>query len=197
MNIQLSEGEAFDRRSILEIKQKRIKDPVRLHEVQKEIECYHAIDSMIKEHSIYYQLLVYVNEKIWDLNDQIIQRKELDHQYAQWTHDIFEYNMQRFRLKDAINMIYDSSLKEQKSYSKKKCYLQLHDQMMSDSLCNYVIQAIRLYDQVYLLPSLHTSFFLSFFPSLLPCDPASDETWKDFLVSMEELPYEDVLQALG
>ena len=71
MKIEVSIGEAIDKLSILEIKMKKIEDENKKIEIQKEINVLHDCESYKSKNEFYYNLLVYVNEKIWDMTDII------------------------------------------------------------------------------------------------------------------------------
>lgn len=167
MKIELSEGELMDRLSILGLKYKRIMDSNRRHEIEKEMKLYDEIQPLIQTYRIYYQALLYVNGKIWELNDRIVERNELDHQYAIWTHAIFDYNMQRFRIKDQINRIVDSKTKEQKSYSRKKKIIWI-DETVNDPFIavSHLLDAILRYDEIAIYHTIHEEVLRSFFPTL-------------------------------
>jgi hypothetical protein len=66
----VSVGEAIDKLSILELKMKKIGDANKKKEVQKEINALSACHKY-KEYYLYYNLLMYVNEQIWDMTDVI------------------------------------------------------------------------------------------------------------------------------
>ncbi len=167
MKIELSEGELLDRRSILELKYQRVMDSNRRHEIEKEMKLYDEIQPLIQSYRIYYQALIYVNGKIWELNDQIVERKELDHQYAVWTHAIFDYNMQRFRIKDQINRIVNSKTKEQKSYSRKKKIIWIDESVNTPlSAVSHLLQVILCYDEIAIYHTVHEEILCSFFPTL-------------------------------
>lgn len=168
MLLELSEGELLDRRSILELKQRRIIDQEKLREVEKEIQLYDAIRPLMDRYRIEYGALVYVNGKIWELNDQIVQRTELDHQYAVWTHAIFDYNMQRFRIKNQINQMVNSTTKEQKSYSKQKQYIAIeeNDSMDQATLFSHVLHTLLEYDEVICYSSIYNPLLRTMFPTL-------------------------------
>ena len=120
MKVEVSIGEVIDKLSILELKMKKISNETKKLEIQKEIdalqECY-----IYKENHLYYNLLMYVNEKIWIMTD-IIKTITIDHpRFAYLSHQIFEFNQKRFRIKNWYNLTSSSNLKEQKSYSQSSC----------------------------------------------------------------------------
>jgi len=132
MNIQISVGEALDRLSILEIKQKYIEDVVKKTHIVNEIETLSEIqDSKIK-YKYYYDLLVGVNTQIWNHTNVI---KTLDSEtveYGKLAHTIFELNQSRFRLKQIVNTASSSLIQEQKSYAVTWTVVDLKDTEVID-----------------------------------------------------------------
>jgi len=123
MNIEVSIGEAVDKYSILEIKLKRILEKEKQIEINKELLALTPCKSYIFQHSFYYKLLVYVNEQIWDMTN-IIKSITPDHRdFSSISHNIFEFNQKRFRLKNRFNLLSSSNIQEQKSYSLHSCKL--------------------------------------------------------------------------
>jgi hypothetical protein len=120
MNIEVSVGEAIDKLSILELKMKKICDKNKKTEVQKEINALNACHKY-KEYYLYYNLLMYVNEQIWDMTDVIKGITIADSRFAPLSNQIFEFNQKRFRVKNWFNLITRSNIKEQKSYSPSRC----------------------------------------------------------------------------
>lgn len=120
MRLEVSIGEAIDKLSILELKLLKITNESKKEEIQKEInelsEC-----KKYKDHYLYYNLLMYVNEKIWDMTDTIKNLAVDDSNFAIISNQIFEFNQKRFRIKNWYNLIYNSNIKEQKSYSLSQC----------------------------------------------------------------------------
>lgn len=125
MKVEISVGEAIDKYSILEIKWKRIQDETKKIEINKEMDALHECLHYIQQHIFYYQLLVHVNEKIWDMTDDIKSKTPLHSNFAEISHQIFEYNQKRFRIKKWFNLLCDSNIREQKSYSTTHCKIKI------------------------------------------------------------------------
>jgi hypothetical protein len=121
MKIEISIGEAIDKLSILEIKMKKITDENKKIEIQKEINVLQKCETYKSKHELYYNLLMYVNEKIWDMTDIIKSITIEDPQFSPISNQIFEFNQKRFRIKNWFNLLTDSNLKEQKSYALSHC----------------------------------------------------------------------------
>lgn len=128
MKIEVSIGEAIDKLSILEIKMKKIEDENKKIEIQKEINVLHDCESYKSKHELYYNLLMYVNEKIWDMTDIIKSITIEDPQFSPISNKIFEFNQKRFRIKNWFNLLNDSNIKEQKSYACTHCKIVVDDE---------------------------------------------------------------------
>jgi len=124
MKVEVSVGEVIDKLSILHIKMKKIVDENKQREIQKEIDCLQECVSYTQKYEYFYNLLIYVNEKIWDLTDTV---KTNPPNYAEISKDIFDYNQKRFRIKNWFNLLTNSNIKEQKSYQKTNCYIEVDE----------------------------------------------------------------------
>jgi hypothetical protein len=118
----VSIGELIDKLTILDIKLKYILDN-RRNDVEKEFNLlYSQISDKIDNYKYYYNLMKKINEDIWHLMDKIRvidfeKNKDIWIQYCKQTID---YNDIRFRIKNKINNIYNSTIKEQKGYTPTK-----------------------------------------------------------------------------
>jgi hypothetical protein len=121
MNVKVSIGEAIDKLSILELKQKKIVNEQKQFEIKKEIYELQECNKYKNEYAFYYKLLMYVNEKIWDMTD-IVKDMTIDNPaFAKVSNKIFEHNQKRFRIKNWFNLSTVSEIKEQKSYASTHC----------------------------------------------------------------------------
>ena len=121
MKIEISIGDAIDKLTILEIKKKYINDITKIEEITKEIEVLSVCDKYKNDYIFFYNLLVYVNQKIWDLT-KTVKSMDIDNpQYAYISKQIFDFNQKRFRIKSWFNTLSGSNIKEQKSYSNTSC----------------------------------------------------------------------------
>jgi hypothetical protein len=121
MKIEVSIGEAIDKYSILELKMKKITDKNKQLEILKEIDVLSECLIYKKQFLFYYNILVYVNEKIWDMTDIIKTITPDNPEFSHWSHQIFEFNQKRFRIKKWFNLMTNSNIKEQKSYASNHC----------------------------------------------------------------------------
>lgn len=110
VTLEVSIGEALDKLTILQIKQKHIKDKQKLVDIETEIA---AIQPKLQPHLQkvvqQYQLLMEVNQRIWDLCDVAREKGATDP-------IVMRENDARFRVKKKINILCGSRLREQKSF---------------------------------------------------------------------------------
>lgn len=143
MNIVVSVGEVIDKLSILELKHRFITDEEKLREVAREIDELCCVFSY--KNTVYYECLMSVNESIWKMTD-IIKTKTLQStEYAEVAHRIFEYNQQRFRIKNIFNRALGSVVKEQKSYAAAVATISKKDVMEGKNILQLTLE----YDIIY------------------------------------------------
>jgi hypothetical protein len=145
MKVEVSIGEAVDKLSILNIKLKNIEDPIKINEIKKEIESLNECGVYISKYPMYYNMMIYVNEQIWNKTDLIkiigIKPDAVNREYAAIAHSIFELNQQRFRIKNFFNILCNSNIKEQKSYASTRCHITIkNEDILYDKLAyiNYL-----------------------------------------------------------
>lgn len=152
IKLPVSYGEAFDKLSILDIKMSKIKDD-RIFDVKNE---YSMIKDklnnlMTNDIIFHYRILKMINETIWDKQD--IFRKETNISLKNnLCIEIIEENDRRFRVKNKINNILNSLLKEQKGYNRKKAFILTHlglgDHITSMGIVRYYST---IYDEIYVV----------------------------------------------
>lgn len=118
MLVEVSLGEALDKLSILEIKKEKITDHSKLSEIQKEFNYLYPLLEPYLCNELYL-MLKQINLDIWKFCDDIRIPNLNSKEYIQNCIDIINYNDARFKIKNKINLLFDSSLKEQKSYQPK------------------------------------------------------------------------------
>jgi hypothetical protein len=128
MNVKVSIGEAIDKLSILELKLKKISDNEKRIEIQKEINELQECNIYKNKYGFYYNLLMYINEKIWDLTDTVKTMTIDNPDFSRISNDIFEYNQKRFRIKNWFNLSTTSNIKEQKSYASTYCKIRIENE---------------------------------------------------------------------
>lgn len=122
MNIEVSNGEITDKLTIIEIKIARIKDPVKLDNLQKEFQILNpAVVSILdKNHPLYLELYN-INSQLWDIEDRIRdleRKKDFGDEFIQTARSVYFINDKRSEVKRAINEFTGSDLTEEKSYEK-------------------------------------------------------------------------------
>jgi Family of unknown function (DUF6165) len=191
MLIEISEGEALDRLSILEIKNNRINNPLQLVEIQKEIISLSSIFLLKQKYILYYKLLIYVNTIIWDKTNIVKESNYLDSNYSQNAYDIFEYNQQRFRIKNIINYSENSNLKEQKSYNKKYITYLITSTISIEKLLLYLsyllisYDCVEIYENDYIIP--YKDIIHNYLPSLSIVNYTENIITNDFDIIIPEV----------
>jgi hypothetical protein len=128
MFVEVSIGEALDKLCILELKMKKINDENKKKEIQKEINALSECKKSKKDYVFYYDLLFYVNEIIWDKTEIMKKLTVTDSNFSTISNDIFEFNQKRFRIKNWLNLLSESTIKEQKSYGLSCCQIVIKDE---------------------------------------------------------------------
>jgi len=127
-NIELpvSIGEALDKHTILILKNKYIQNNDKSKEIQKELEVLSLkLEKYIKEFKYQYNCLLQINEEIWLDQDKFRITTNKDQNFD-LCKKIIEDNDRRFRVKNKLNILYNSNLKEQKSYKQKTAVIFHH-----------------------------------------------------------------------
>lgn len=124
VSIPVSIGEMIDKLSILQVKKTKITDESKLEFVNKEFEILYNLSSVylndIEIESIYHQL-VEVNSSLWDVEDRlrvIEKEKRFEGEFISLARKVYFTNDDRFRLKNEINLITSSEIREVKDYVK-------------------------------------------------------------------------------
>jgi hypothetical protein len=124
ISVPVSIGEMIDKLSILQVKKNNVKDENKLVFIKKEFELLYNFSSEylsnLETESIYHRL-VEVNSNLWDVEDKLrIMEKEqrFDDEFISLARKVYFTNDERFRLKNEINLITDSEIREIKDYVK-------------------------------------------------------------------------------
>ena len=121
MKIEVSIGEVVDKITILQIKKEKISDKLKLEHVEKELT---ILESTLKNSKVLVpekliQKLKDVNLKLWDAEDVIRDRENkdlFDEEFIKCARLDAKLNDERFLVKNEINNVCMSNIKEQKSY---------------------------------------------------------------------------------
>ena len=144
--LPVSLGEAIDKITILNIKLEKINDN-RKNDVKKEYDLlYEKLETFIIHYNELYQTMKRVNLLLWDMMDILRDGNVNKTEYLQICKECIEYNDIRFRIKNKINCIYKSSLKEQKSYKINRLLIHINDEIQH---ITEFINPIKYYSLIY------------------------------------------------
>jgi len=145
ISLPISLGEAIDKLTILDIKLDKIKDS-RVIDVKKEYDLLHEkLDFFLTKYNELYQSMKKVNTLIWDMMDSLRDSNIDENTYLKICRRCIEYNDIRFRVKNKINYVSESYLKEQKSYSISRLLVEINN---LDNITEF-IKPIKYYSLLY------------------------------------------------
>ena len=153
--LPVSVGEALDKLTILDIKLDRIQDS-RRNNVKIEYDIlYEKLKEYIDKNQKYYEILKKTNLYIWNLMDLLRDSVNIDDvEYTKLCKDTIIANDVRFRIKNKINILSNSHIKEQKGYKSLKILIDLtnytdNNDLLIKPLYYYSI----LYDELHIKSS--------------------------------------------
>jgi hypothetical protein len=124
ITVPVSIGEMIDKLSILQVKKTKISDELKLEFVNKEFEILYNLSSVYLDNaeieSLYHQL-VEINSSLWDVEDKLRileSEKRFEGEFVSLARKVYFTNDERFRLKNDINLITSSEIREIKDYVK-------------------------------------------------------------------------------
>lgn len=124
IRVPISPGELIDKLTILQLKQERISDPVKLANVQVELQALRDVamahlpssDSLTALWDGLYQ----VNADLWKIEDDLRDCERVQNfgdRFVQLARAVYVMNDRRADLKKQINLMLGSALIEEKSYA--------------------------------------------------------------------------------
>jgi predicted DNA-binding protein YlxM (UPF0122 family) len=129
IKIPTSVGEVVDKLTILEIKKQKISDPKKLENVIVE---YNELKKLYEEISLSSDVvdnllelialkadLFEVNRSLWVIEDNIREKeriKDFGPEFIRLARDVYHANDIRYSCKNEINILFNSHIKEEKSY---------------------------------------------------------------------------------
>jgi Family of unknown function (DUF6165) len=120
----ISIGELIDKISILEIKTERIVEPSKLRNVELELKVLNEIKSVARlnrpDMIPFAEELKSINMELWDIENEIREleaRQDFGERFVVLARSVYLTNDRRARVKQKINVEYDSDIVEEKSYS--------------------------------------------------------------------------------
>jgi hypothetical protein len=120
----VSVGELIDKLSILHVKQTKITNEEKLEYINKEFELLYNLSSGYLDNpeiELLYHQLVETNSKLWDIEDRlrvIETERKFEGEFIDYARKVYFTNDERFRLKNEINNISNSEIREVKEYVK-------------------------------------------------------------------------------
>lgn len=121
MIIKVSLGEIVDKYTILLIKEMKISDEKKLYNVKKEREYIQSVlDEKLESLKPYTHDLFLVNEKLWNIEDQIRIKESMnqfDDEFISLARLVYHTNDERARIKKNLNESCNSEFVEEKEYA--------------------------------------------------------------------------------
>jgi prophage tail gpP-like protein len=118
-NVPISIGELYDKFSILQIKKEKIVENEKKRFINKEIEYLQPyIDKFNLDFTIQ-EKIKHINETLWEIEDKIRIKEKyqlFDDEFILLARMVYKTNDERHKIKCLINSIFDSEIKEMKSY---------------------------------------------------------------------------------
>ena len=123
--VEISVGELMDKISILEIKQKNLKDKEKIKIVSKELEslnsCYQKDVHITDQIKSLYEDLKKINTKLWNIEDgkrDCERNGDFGEEFIKLARSVYIENDQRAKIKNKINKLSGSNISEVKSHEK-------------------------------------------------------------------------------
>jgi hypothetical protein len=124
ISIPVSIGEMIDKLSILQVKKTKVLDEEKLILINKEFELLYNFSLSYfnnPEVELIYDKLILVNTNLWDIEDNLRvmeKEKKFNDDFIELARKVYFTNDERFRLKNEINMVTNSEIREVKDYVK-------------------------------------------------------------------------------
>ena len=122
--IPVSVGELIDKITILEIKSQRIEDPIKLANVQKELDLLNKTWAenrpVTPDIETQKEILKKINENLWEIEDEIRlleAEKDFGDRFVELARAVYVTNDRRAEIKKTIDEALGSELTEEKSYA--------------------------------------------------------------------------------
>ena len=123
ITIQASLGEVLDKISILGLKKEKLEKSEALTNVSRELEVLQSAlsSSQMGESMLHplYNALADVNRQLWDVEDDLREMEAnqiFDLNFVELARSVYRLNDQRAAIKREVNILYGSTLIEEKSY---------------------------------------------------------------------------------
>lgn len=149
ISLPISLGEAIDKLTILDIKCDKITDHRKI-DVEKEYNIlYEKLKDFVVKFDKLYCSMKKINSIIWKQMDVLRDGTINDEEYMKLCKECIESNDIRFRIKNKINLISNSTLKEQKSYKVTRIVIHLNcNEVCFDLFVDCIKYFSYIYDEV-------------------------------------------------
>jgi hypothetical protein len=164
LHLPVSLGEAIDKITILDIKLDKIKDN-RKNDVQKEYDLlFEKLKSFIIDYTQLYKTMKKVNLLIWDMMDVLRDGNVDEESYLKVCKECIEYNDIRFRVKNKINYVSKSLLKEQKSYKINRLIIVINKESNNNEIFLNIIKYLSfIYDEIIIMSEFNLDYLKIYF----------------------------------
>jgi len=164
LSLPVSLGEAIDKLTILDIKLDKIKDD-RNKDVQIEYDLlFEKLKDFILKYQDLYETMKKVNILIWDMMDILRDGDISDIEYLKTCKECIEYNDIRFRVKNKINYVSKSLLKEQKSYKINRLIITINKDINNNiTLLNIIKYFSFIYDEINIISNSNLHYLKEYF----------------------------------
>ena len=126
INVPVSVGELIDKLSILQVKKLKIQNPEKLQYISKEFELLYNLSADylndMRIENLFHEL-VSTNTKLWDIEDRLrVLEKDskFEGEFIDIARKVYFTNDKRFELKNEINHLTSSEIREVKEYVEYK-----------------------------------------------------------------------------
>ena len=146
LSLPVSLGEAIDKLTILDIKCNKIQDN-RKKNVENEYNIlYEKLKDFIEKYNELYNSMKKINIIIWKQMDDLRDNATFDENYMKLCKECIDSNDIRFRIKNKINLISNSFLKEEKGYKINRLFIELN---CSEECLYLFIEPIKYFSFIY------------------------------------------------
>lgn len=124
IEVPISVGELIDKISILMVKKQKVTDEKKLTYVKNELEILNKRAEVFFENTDTIEnlnKLISVNSELWDVEDEIRDfesKQKFEEGFVETARKVYKLNDARFELKNRINEINNSTIREVKNYKK-------------------------------------------------------------------------------
>lgn len=126
INVPVSVGELIDKLSILQVKKIKVQNPEKLQYISKEFELLYNLSAEylndMRIENLFHELVT-TNTKLWDIEDRLrVLEKEnkFEGEFIDIARKVYFTNDKRFELKNEINVLTSSEIREVKEYVEYK-----------------------------------------------------------------------------